>query len=518
MTEPITPESESEPESSAAAMEPSQDDAVESTPSVWNTEAHIDQSEEMIENTGAWSPDPDDESFSDAKQSSDDAGFASDENVDDEPVAEAGGLASLLIADLEKNSDSSEETPADLIANDSDDITEDSIGQSVAFDQSRFQDEEPVASSDDEEEPVGLMSLLADEPLSEDQSLDQDGEVVDSTVPSENASWDREYLEESDSKSIAESESDSVWDIDSDSDEDVESVASEASQSEEHHGMTAMMPSLKELEDEESTEASHFVDDEQIVEPSEAEPVGSVESETSAEMTSGDGQEEVEDDSIEAYMNRLLGRVQGTPGTDDKSATESVSLSTSSVSLEPTPESESANLSSPMAPQPEIDPDAPLVPRSHAPERNSDLSAMRDLANQSARTAISRSTRIQTRNMQMAGVMNFGVALVAVLFGLGSGFLLSGALLYLAWLMAAIVAAISIRDGLRNLADARARMNAAQRGELPDAIEEVISGEGGNSGNRRGPSSQAKRSGTSGTRTTSPKIVLQKQLGFRYES
>lgn len=172
-----------------------------------------------------------------------------------------------------------------------------------------------------------------------------------------------------------------------------------------------------------------------------------------------------DDDSIEAYMNRLLGRVQATPGSQESAKTSSDSSASVSVSLSVDPVPATTESSIPMVPEVETDPDAPLVPRSKAPERNSNLSAMRDLANQSARSAISRSTRIQTRNMQIAGLLNFGVAGIAVLFGLGASFLLSGGLYYLAWVMVLIIAGISIRDGMRNLSDARSRLQSARKGD-----------------------------------------------------
>ncbi|WP_149752796.1 ABC transporter ATP-binding protein [Rubripirellula obstinata] len=305
-----------------------------------------------------------------------------------------------------------------------------------------------------------------------------------------------------------ESSSDSVWDVEANNEanndeseskpdsfrdaydqceaED-QAITPAVSESEDDHSqdrvdVTAMMPSMEELEDEESDEEDSYASFKQQSEAIDAEPSSATPAETSPESGGNAGAtqemgatEEADDDSIEAYMNRLLGRVQGTPGTDSKAPAESVSLSSVSVSPQDASEVESESGSSPIAPQSEIDPDAPLVPRSHAPERNSDLSAMRDLANQSARTAISRSTRIQTRNMQMAGVMNFGVAVVAVLFGLGASLFLTGGLLYLAWAMVVIIAVISIRDGLRNLSDARTRMQAAERGELPQALEETLS-------------------------------------------
>jgi hypothetical protein len=201
----------------------------------------------------------------------------------------------------------------------------------------------------------------------------------------------------------------------------------------------------------------------QIPEP---EPIQQPEPVQQPEATGNEQEaDEESDDSIEAYMNRLLGRVQATPEATSTASTNSEPAASLSVSLSGDSNPPTTDSSIPIVPEIETDPDAPLVPRSKAPERDSNLSAMRDLANQTARSAISRSTRIQTRNMQMAGLLNFGVAVVAVLFGFGASFLLSGGLFYLAWLMVFIIAGISIRDGMRNLSDARARLQAAKKGD-----------------------------------------------------
>ncbi len=169
--------------------------------------------------------------------------------------------------------------------------------------------------------------------------------------------------------------------------------------------------------------------------------------------------EDEDDDSIEAYMNRLLNRVQGTPANGDTTRAESISLSASSVAI---PESVSKTRRETESVVETIDLDAPLVPRSQAPERKSDLSAMRKLANDSARTAISRSSRIQTRNIQIAGLCNLGVAAVAVIAALLATFMLDGVLLYVAWAMALVIAGISVRDSMGNFAEAKRRMESQQ--------------------------------------------------------
>ena len=174
------------------------------------------------------------------------------------------------------------------------------------------------------------------------------------------------------------------------------------------------------------------------------------------------------DDSIEAYMNRLLQRVQGEPGAvSDEPETVSVSTSQSSSLLQE-PENEASIEATVEAEEEPIDPEAPLIPRSQAPEKTSDLSAMRELANASARSAISRSVRIQTRDTQIRGMISFGCA---------AGALICGAMLYIfvpdvvpmvaRFLMVAmtiVVAVIYVKEGLNDFAEANARLRAAESG------------------------------------------------------
>ncbi len=186
------------------------------------------------------------------------------------------------------------------------------------------------------------------------------------------------------------------------------------------------------------------------------------------------------DDSIEAYMNRLLQRCQG-ESSEDGDPTESVSISTTSepsvltsveteVHAEPYEETE----------EEAVDPEAPLVPRSQAPEKNSDLSAMRKLANESARSAISRSVRMQTRDTQIRGAVNVGCAAGALLCGIACYFFIPGNIRWLAVAMTVIVAAISLKEGLSMFAQAKKRLasnneadevNEAQ--EPTDSVSEV---------------------------------------------
>lgn len=175
-----------------------------------------------------------------------------------------------------------------------------------------------------------------------------------------------------------------------------------------------------------------------------------------------------QDDSIEAYMNRLLNRVQGTPESEMKSEPALAPASVGPAAMPSTsPTQPEVNATVPeQAPDEEIepfDPLAPLVPRSAAPERSRDLNAMRELANQSARSAIDHSARNQSRDLQLAALINFGVVVASVILGLIATALLNGGIVVLAWVMVVIISVISIRDGLKNLAEGRRRMQSTKQ-------------------------------------------------------
>jgi hypothetical protein len=116
------------------------------------------------------------------------------------------------------------------------------------------------------------------------------------------------------------------------------------------------------------------------------------------------------------------------------------------------------NLTAPVVP---VDPNAPLVPRSEAPEKHSNLSAMRKLANESARSAIDRSTRVHVRDMQIKAMTKFGFAAVA----LGCGGLclqfIPGVARYLAGAMTIVVAAVCVYEGILLFSEAK-RSTSAQ--------------------------------------------------------
>ncbi|MEM9643850.1 MAG: hypothetical protein AAF989_02555 [Planctomycetota bacterium] len=179
-----------------------------------------------------------------------------------------------------------------------------------------------------------------------------------------------------------------------------------------------------------------------------------------------------EDDSIEAYMNRLLQRVQGSPG-------EPSSVQTSKKDTEPstTPDShhETDSPSPPAAfekaaVQPELqavtDPNTPLVARSQAPEKTTNLSAMRELANSSARKAVARSTKLQTRDTQLRAMSKLLVAAVFLLCGLGVyGFAPIMIVKVLGLIAGGFMAVIQVREALPLFGDSRRRMLLAETEE-----------------------------------------------------
>ncbi|TWU63300.1 Chromosome partition protein Smc [Crateriforma conspicua] len=170
--------------------------------------------------------------------------------------------------------------------------------------------------------------------------------------------------------------------------------------------------------------------------------------------------EEPEDDSIEAYMNRLLQRVQNGPNATG--ATGGGSAPTpqkdASAAAEEAPAAEI-----PVEPEPVIDPNAPLIARSEAPEKHTNLSAMRELANDSARSAISRSTKQQIRDTQLRGMSRLLVAAVFAISGLGV-FVASPIMwVSLLGLLAGIIAAALYgREGWMLIRDSRRRLMMAQ--------------------------------------------------------
>jgi hypothetical protein len=184
---------------------------------------------------------------------------------------------------------------------------------------------------------------------------------------------------------------------------------------------------------------------------------------------SGDGEQ---DDSIEAYMNRLLGKVQDGADAEEpvsESVTvepaqpvghwnSSLSLTDEAVDKEPEPVLE------PIAENAEI----PLMPRSTAPESNTDMDAMRKLANAQARSAISESVRNQNRDTQMKSMFNYVYAVGTALCGFACFLLLPGMTGYIAVAMTAVVTVIFIKEGNKLCTEAESR----SKGGADDTVDE----------------------------------------------
>jgi len=180
--------------------------------------------------------------------------------------------------------------------------------------------------------------------------------------------------------------------------------------------------------------------------------------------------EPVDDDSIEAYMNRLLKRVQGQSGVASEAASPkpvavavaptSTVKSTSSVSEKPT------ETSAPLKPTEVIDPNTPLVRRSQAPEHAANLAAMREIANATADTAISQSVRGQAQQLKSRAIMDLFQA--GVVFACAVAFYACGlkiASLRYVWFTAAALAAslacFFLMDMMKKLSSAKASYDRA---------------------------------------------------------
>jgi len=172
-----------------------------------------------------------------------------------------------------------------------------------------------------------------------------------------------------------------------------------------------------------------------------------------------------DDDSIEAYMNRLLQRVQGNPtGSNDKSAggaaapvVKPATAMAAIIASDQGPTTKTTEV---------IDPSTPIVPRSQAPEDAGHLAAMRELANASADSAISVSVRGQAEKMKSKAIVDLFQAGIVVVcaFAFYTCGLKIPTLRYVWFTAAALALALSIFfifDGIRRLIAARQSVDKA---------------------------------------------------------
>lgn len=172
------------------------------------------------------------------------------------------------------------------------------------------------------------------------------------------------------------------------------------------------------------------------------------------------------EDSIEAYMNRLLNRVQGGPAGSEP-APESQPVIEAAADPEPYVDADDA-----MYPSDEqqelLDSGEQLAPRSQAPEGQS-MAAMRELANQSARNAINRSSAIQSRDTQLRAVMKLVQGIVAALCGAVAFIFVAGALKLVAVIAALVIAAICVNEARVLMQERRThRPNSAEKVSEPE--------------------------------------------------
>ncbi len=172
-------------------------------------------------------------------------------------------------------------------------------------------------------------------------------------------------------------------------------------------------------------------------------------------------------------MNRLLQRVQGTTVTSGVASPASPATPTETSGINRYSNYTNSgvrNAASVPSSIDVMDPDAPIIPRSQAPEDANNLAAMRELANASAKSAITKSVRGQANQLKSRAIMDLmqaGVVLVC-----GFAFYIAGlrlSHLRLVWFTAASLAvALSfffVYDMFRKLAAARRSYVAANRGE-----------------------------------------------------
>ncbi|MEL6107112.1 MAG: hypothetical protein AAFU85_13805, partial [Planctomycetota bacterium] len=180
-----------------------------------------------------------------------------------------------------------------------------------------------------------------------------------------------------------------------------------------------------------------------------------------------------DDDSIEAYMSRLLQRVQGDePEAEDETTpagTDSIPIASETIQTVAEtatgPESERA--------------ETPIIPRSQAPEREHNMSAMRELANQSARNAVARSIRLQARNTQASAALKAiaGISFLLLPIILGEIMGLSFMLKMIAWGAGFVASAIFLNEAYGLWSDSRRRLSMAEQsadgiGDLEEASDE----------------------------------------------
>ena len=126
---------------------------------------------------------------------------------------------------------------------------------------------------------------------------------------------------------------------------------------------------------------------------------------------------ETEEESIEEYMNKLMHRVRTSTGESEGASRMPQRSEPSRFAREPSDSAAAAELlmPQPVESMPDLPPapSKPAQPRSPAPEKRTDLSALRELANLSAKSAISEHARNTLIHTMYSKLIVTSVALVA---------------------------------------------------------------------------------------------------------
>ncbi|MEO1615819.1 MAG: FHA domain-containing protein [Planctomycetota bacterium] len=442
---------------------------------------------------------------------SDLASEASAQEVDTEPVDEREPESSYDDSPSPSGGgfhDEQTESPAD-----SDDSGFGSYDEGNAFDQERLSDEtedtfsEPMSESQVIGKTTGSLAELLIQDLDRDAAAESESPQADSNyaeppqaeAPAEEeastgtSSWYGDEQVSLTEEAVAASEPEEVYSSQNDAtNEDglLESEPTFVMDSPIQDGVESS--SGWQLQTPESETADAGLAEEQVGFAAHTDQyAGDAETPTEVETTQAmdlpsatDEAEEPDDDSIEAYMSRLLQRVQGGPAAPTvapveapkpPAAEESQPLPTNE--LEPISESlsESTVVTEPVQ-ESSVHDSTPLVPRSQAPELKRNLSAMRELANQSARNAVARSIRIQARDTQVKAMMKGGFAASLAIVGVIIYFAIT--ILYMIKLIAIgclfVLAFAFGKEAYVQARDARRRLALADDGIQTDEQQRAI--------------------------------------------
>ncbi len=277
----------------------------------------------------------------------------------------------------------------------------------------------------------------------------------------------------------------SIWNLHS----PLDSEGTEDESNDDHYSENAIGLDV-EMDDEEPIDQTFMLSDtgrvfdfhadvEAPLDPPERHESVSVHEETTSPEPAADP----DDDSIEAYMNRLLKRVQGQSGSSGEVVSPKPVVKNSVERLAPktnaseiVPELVSSPVS-PVKPIATVDPNTPLFPRSQSPENASNLAAMREIAKATADNAISQSVRGQAQQLKSRAVMDLlqaGVVLVCAVAFYTCGLKITS--LRCVWFTAAGLAAalafFFIIDMLKKLSMAKATYDRANSQASSNFTEE----------------------------------------------